>query len=192
MKIMYALAATILSLSIFQANAQTEIPKGFKKGTLVLADNSVLSGYVKDNMRSNASLTYVAEAGGNKKNYNGGDLLSVEIEGAKFICISGDFFKVISEGELNFLQKSSDASGKPTYNGNEAIFSNGTEGKPGDYFLYSKSSKQLKLVSKKNFDEIVPASLASNKAAAEKAKTVNGDPSQLKEAVDTYNKGNTN
>ncbi len=190
MKIINLLTLSIVSLVLTQANAQPEAPKGFKKGTIVLADGSNLPGYVKDNIRSNASVVFIAETGGKKKNYNGSDLNTAQIEGTKFICIKGDFFKVLSEGELSFLQKASDASGKPTYNGNEAIFSSGTEGKLNDYFIYTTSSKQLKLVSKKNVDEVIAASFAGYTAAIDKAKTVNGDLSQLKDAVDIYNNRN--
>jgi hypothetical protein len=190
MKILKFFPVLLLSSIFLQANAQTEIPKGFKKGTIVLADNSSLSGYIKDNIRSNASVTLVNETGGNKKSYNGSDLNSAEIEGVKFLCISGDFFKVISQGELCFLQKASDASGKVSYNGNEAIFSNGTEGKPNDYFIYNGKNKELKLVSKKNFDEVVAKTFAGNTAATDKAKTANGDVAQLKDAVDLYNSRN--
>ena len=179
----------MLFLTIFflRANAQTEAPKGFKKGTIMLADSSSVSGYIKDNIRGNASVTLVNETGDKKKNYDGSEIISAEIEGVKFICIKGDFFKVLSKGELNFLQKSSDASNKPSYNGNETIFSNGTEGKPGDYFIYDNKNKQLSLVSKKNFNTIITASFSDNTAALEKAKAINGDIPQLKEAIDIYN-----
>jgi hypothetical protein len=187
MKILKILPALILSIAFLQLNAQTEVPKGFKKGTIVLADSSSVPGLIKDNIRSNASVIVMSEAGEKKKNYNGSELLSAEIEGIKFLCINGDFFRIISQGELNFLQKSSDASGKPTYNGNEAIFSNGTEGKPDDYFIYDNKSKELKLVSKKNFDEVVAKTFAGYTAAIDRAKTANGDVAQLKDAVDMYN-----
>jgi hypothetical protein len=190
MKIVNLLTLCIVSLVLTQANAQTEAPKGFKKGSLVLADGSSLPGFIKDNIRSNASVSFIAETGGKKKNYDGSDLNGAEIEGTKFICIKGDFFKVLSEGELSFLQKASDASGKPTYNGNEASFSSGTEGKPNDYFIYTTTSKQLKLVSKKNVDEVIAASFAGYTAAIDKAKTANGDLSQLKDAVELYNNRN--
>ena len=74
-----------------------------------------------------------------------------------------------------FLQKSSDASGKPTYNGNEKVFSSGTEGKPDDYFMYDNKGKQLKLVSKKNYTEVTAAAFANDTAALDKAKSINGD-----------------
>jgi hypothetical protein len=177
--------ATLVTLSV---HAQTEPPKGFKKGTIVLIDGSSLTGFVKDNIRSNASVTFITESGTGKKTYSGTDISSTAIEDTKFICISGDFFKVLCEGDLCFLQKSSDASGKPSYNGNEAIFSNGTEGKPNDYFIYNSKDKQLKLVSRKNLDEIAATCFAGHATAIEKAKTNNGDLSQLKEAVEVYNR----
>jgi hypothetical protein len=188
MNILNTLAATALSLVFLQVNAQSEAPKGFQKGTITLADNSSLSGFVKDNIRKDASVSFVQQANDKKKNYAGSELIGAEIDGTKFICINGDFFKVLCQGELCYLQKSSDASGKPSYNGNEAIFSSGTEGKPNDYFIYNGKDKQLKLVSKKNLDEVVAASFAGNAAAIDKAKTVNGDLAQLKEAVEIYNK----
>ena len=78
----------------------------------------------------------------------------------------------------------------PYYSGNEAFVSTGTEGKPDDYFIYTNSTKELKLVSKKNFDEVVAKTFAGNVAAIDKAKTANGDVAQLKEAVDVYNARN--
>lgn len=182
----YTLAAVALCLVVQQADAQTATGN-FKKGTLILADGSSLPGFIKDNMRKNASVVFSPEPDGKKKTYNGSELSSLEIEGIKFICIKGDFFKVFCEGELSFLQKASDASGKPVYNGNEAVFSNGTEGKPNDYFIYNNSSNQLTLVSKKNVEEVAKTSFAGNTAAIDKAKTINGDVARLKEAVELYN-----
>lgn len=190
MKIVNTIAITVLSLVLQESNAQTETPKGFKKGSLVLADGGAQQGFIKDNIRNSASVMFISETGGKKKTYDGSELNTAEIEGIKFICIKGDFFKVLSEGELNFLQKASDASGKPTYNGNEASFSSGTEGKPNDYFIYNSKDQKLKLVSKKNVDEVIAASFAGYTAAIDKAKTVNGDLSQLKAAVEIYNNRN--
>lgn len=190
MKILNTLTATVLSLVFLQADAQTESPKGFKKGTIVLADGSSLTGLVKESIRKNASLVFTTSEGDKKKNYDGSELAAAEIDGTRFICINGDFFKVLCDGDLCFLQKSSDASTKPTYNGNDAIFSSGTEGKLNDYFIYNSKIKQLKLVSKKNLDEVITASFDGCTAAIEKAKTVNSDLSQLKAAVEVYNNRN--
>ncbi|MBC7874209.1 MAG: hypothetical protein H7Y01_09450 [Ferruginibacter sp.] len=187
---MKIVSAIILCMALSSANAQTDIPKGFKKGSVILADNSILPGFIKDNIRSNASVTWTNETGQKKKVYNGAEILSAEIDGAKFICINGDFFSIISDGELSFLQKASDATGKVFYAGTDAIVSNGTEGRPGDYFIYNSQDKNLKLVSKKNFDEVVAASFKGNMAAIDKAKSANGEIAQLKEAVIVYNNRN--
>src|SRR6185369_10573621 len=132
MKIVSAIG--LLGLISLQAVAQQEAPKGYKKGTLVLTDKSVMTGYVKDNIRNSASIIWLNETGDKKKTYDGSALSSAEIEGTKFLCINGDFFRILCEGDLCFLQKESDASGKPSYNGTEAVFMNGTEGSRGDYF----------------------------------------------------------
>jgi hypothetical protein len=190
MKILNAISAAALSLFLLQANAQNEIPKGFKKGAIVHADGNTLSGLIKDNIRNNASVVFIADAGGKKRKYEGSELNAVEIEGTKFICIRGDFFKVLCEGELGFLQKASDASGKPVYNGNVPVFSNGTDGRPDDYFIYHSNSRQLKLLSKKNAEEVVVSTFAGYTAAIDQAKTINGDLSLLKTAVEMYNKRN--
>jgi len=187
MKIINALTVLFFSVVLLKANAQSDVPNGFKKGNIVTADGNLQSGYVKDNMRNNASIAFIPGADQKKKNYAGTDLKSLEIEGAKYICIKGDFFKVLCEGELNFLQKCSDASQKPSYNGTEVIFTNGTEGKPNDYFIYSTTDRQLKLVSRKNVDEVVASSFAGCREAIDKAKNANRDISQLKDAVTAYN-----
>ena len=190
MKIYSIFTAAFFSFFLLNAHAQTAAPKGFKNGTVVLADGKQLSGFIKDNMRSNAAVVFVSETGTDKKTYNGTEIISTTIEGTKFICLSGDFFKVLCEGELCFLQKASDASGKPSYNGNEAVFANGTDGKPNDYFIYNNKDKQLKLISKKNVDQVTASCFAGHTAAIEKAKGANGDLSQIKDAVEMYNSGN--
>ena len=187
MKNVKVVLIVVLSVYFTTTQAQTETHRGFKKGTLTLVDNSTIFGNIKNNIRSSASVAFLSEEGGKKKNYDGTDLISAEIDGTKFICINGDFFKVISNGGLSFLQKASDASNKVTYNGSEAVFSSGTEGKPDDYFIYDSRKKELKKVSKKNFDEVTAVAFAGNTAAIDKAKSVNGDIAQLKEAVDIYN-----
>lgn len=188
MKILRTLPVIALCMVSIQVHAQSDIPKGYKKGTILLADSTSVAGYIKENIKSGASVLFLGEPGGKKRNYTGGDLISTEIDGTTFLCIKGDFFKVICSGDLSFLQKSSDASGKPSYNGTEVIFSSGTEGSPNDYFIYDSRSKQLRLVSRKNFTKVVAATFADYTPAIDKAKTVNDDIAQLKDAVEFYNK----
>jgi hypothetical protein len=185
MKIFKLLPALILSLFVLQATAQTEVPKGFSKGKIVLPDNTIVNGYIKDNIRKDASVIMLTD--GKEKKYNGSDIASAEIDATGYICIKGDFFKEVCSGELSFLQKSSDASSKPTNIGNEVLFISGTEGKPGDYFIYENRKRQLKLVSKKNLNAVVANTFGGYAPAIEKAKAAQADIAQLKTAVESYN-----
>ncbi len=184
MKILKLLPAVALSLLFLQTNAQ-EAPKGFTKGKVTLADNTIVTGFIKDNIRKDASVTLLVN--GKEKKYNGADISGAEIDASTFTCLKGDFFKVVCNGELTFLQKASDASSKPTTVGNEVFFLSGTEGKPGDYFIYENKSQQLKLVSKKNLNDVVTNSFAGYAPAIEKAKAAQNDITQLKAAVESFN-----
>ena len=185
MKILKTLSAIVLSLFFLQVTAQTEAPKGFGKGNIILPDNTIVSGFIKDNIRKDASVVLLVD--GKEKKYDGADIASAQIEATSYNCMKGDFFKVVCHGELTFLQKSSNASSKPTTVGNEVYFLSGTEGKPGDYFIYENKSQQLKLVSKKNLNAVVAGSFGGYTPAIEKAKAAQDDIAQLKDAVETYN-----
>lgn len=187
MKFSAFFTAILFSISFLQLQAQNEIPKGFAKGYIVLADGSAIPGYIKENIRSNASLTIIEETGGKKRNYNGSELRSVYIDSARFLCIKGDFFKVICEGDLYFLQKASNASDKPVYNGTEAVSMNGTEGKINDYFFYDNKSQQLRLLTKRNIPAMIETSFNNCAAAISKAKEAGDDLPRLKQAVTIYN-----
>lgn len=188
MKIVYLVAVVAGNLALLTAGAQTEAPKGFKAASLVLTDSSTVTGFIKDNIKASASVVFQPAEGAKRKTYSGSDLLAVKTSEANFTCIKGDFFKMICEGDLCFLQKSSDASGKPNYNGTEAVFNSGTEGKPGDYFIYDRRTQHLQLLSKKNKDEVTKTSFAGVPAALEKAGAVKDDLAQLRDAVELYNK----
>lgn len=186
MRIFQSIPAIATFLIVSGVHAQTEAPKGYTKGSIVLPDNSSVTGYVKDNMRKSAAVSFISE-NQKKTNYDGADIASVTIGSNNFIAIKGDFFKTICNGKLCFVQKMSDASGKVSYNGSEAVFASGTDGKPGDYFIYETKTKELKLVTKKNIGEVATASFAGCNEAIEKSKTVTDDVLQLKDAVQVYN-----
>jgi hypothetical protein len=186
MKILQSILAVASVSFVSVTQAQNEMPKSYTKGSIILPDSSIVSGYVKDNIRKNAAVAFINE-NQKKANYSGADILSVTIGSENYICIKGDFFKTICNGKLCFLQKMSDASGKPSYNGSEAVFASGTVGVPGDYFIYETKSKELKLVTKKNITNVAVTSFAGCNEAIEKSKTITGDVSQLKDAVVVYN-----
>lgn len=183
MKIQQIFSAFIFSLIFIQLHAQEELPKGYKKGSITLFDKTVQTGYIKENIRSNASIVFLSEDTKKKKNYDGDGLVSITIDSNHFVCIKGDFFRVLCEGSLSLLQKSSDASNKPSYNGSEAIFSNGTEGKPGDYFMYENTSNLLKLILKKNLDMELAQNFSSCPNAIDKTKTAKKVVTPIKEVV---------
>ena len=187
MKIITTAAFGLLCLISLSTSAQTTAPKGFQSGTITLADGSTENGFVKDNLKRQGSLVFINPATGKKKNYDGSLLTGAVIDGNTYTCIHGDFFRVLSNGVLQFLQKSSDVSGKLVYNGTEGSFAGGTTGKPGDYFLYTAADGNLQLVSEKNISEVAQKNFQGSDAALAKANTVTGDVGALKEAVDIYN-----
>lgn len=182
-KLLAAAVAIILLVSV-----QAQAPQGFEMGTLTMADGSALSGYIKDNLKKDASVIFTSNDGDSKKKYNGSTLNVVTINGVEYRCIMGDFFKVICAGKICFLQKSSNASGKVTYNGSEAIFASGTEGKIGAYFTYTNN--QLFHITTKTVDAFINGQLSTCAAAMEKAKSINGDIALLSESVTIYNNEN--
>jgi hypothetical protein len=187
MKALSIVTTVLLTMIFLQVKSQDALPKGYANGSITLADNSELTGLVRDDIRSKAAVILMPATGGKKTTYDGDKLNAVTIDATKYICMKGDFFKVVCDGELSFLQKSSDASSKPVYVGTEAMFINGTEGKPGDYFIFNKSLNQLKLVNNKNVAEITAQTFINCEAAVNKAKETGADIALLKDAVVIYN-----
>jgi hypothetical protein len=190
MKALSIATTFLLTITFLQVKSQDAMPKGFTKGSVTLADNSEVTGFIRDDIRSKAAVVLIPQAGGKKTTYDGDKLNAVTIDGTKYICMKGDFFKVVCDGELSFLQKSSNASSKPVYVGTEAMFINGTEGKPGDYFIFNKSLNQLKLVNNKNVVEVTTQAFINCEAAVNKAKETGADIAMLKDAVNIYNNRN--
>ena len=111
MKTKHLFSTAVLAVSFFISRAQNEIPAGFANGSVILADGEVLEGFVKDNLKRSASVVFIDRKGTNKKTYKANQVNEVTIDAAKYISISGDFFKTLSTGKMNFLQKASHASG---------------------------------------------------------------------------------
>jgi hypothetical protein len=184
-KLIFFTLAIFANLGI--ACAQSKIPDGYKKTSIQLFNGTSLNGYTKDNMKKSASVVFIENETTKKITYDGSQINSIKIEDENFLCVGGDFFKIISDGKLTFVQKQSNAADKVSYNGSEAVFNSGTEGKIGDYFIYSNTNNKLKLINKKSIAAFIETDLAGNIAAIEKAKTIDGDLSKLKEAINIYN-----
>lgn len=190
MKRIFLYAAIVCSAASTPLYAQTDIPKGFSNGSITLPGKPPLMGYLKDNMRGNSSVLFVAAGTEKKMVYGASDLQALQIDSSRFLSIKGDFFKVISHGELCFLQKASNGSNNPVYNGTEAIFIKGTEGQVSDYFFYDPAQQQLILLTRKNKNQIVAGTFIHCTAAMTKAGETGMDLAQLKQAVDIYNRCN--
>jgi hypothetical protein len=188
MKIKQLFFAAVLCLCAAAVNAQTAIPNGYTKATITLANEKTVTGYIKDNIKKSSSVIFIDETGENKKVYEGSSINGLKTNGTTFICVNGDFFKTISTGKLNFVQKQSNSSANASYNGTEATFNSGTEGKIGDYFVYA--DKKLKLLNKKTIDTFINTDLITCAEAVEKAKAINGDIAKLQQAVEIYNNYN--
>jgi hypothetical protein len=139
-----SLLATILLLLCFHSFSQTTIPEGFVPGKIILSDGTEQSGYLKDNMRKKSTVIFYNPNNNKKQNLDANNLSEVYLNDTRFLCLYGDFFKVIQTGENNILIKSSDASGKPFFNGIETVINNGTAGKIDDRFEYNADDRILK------------------------------------------------
>lgn len=179
--------ATLVCFALVQ-NGLAQIPDGFTSGTVTLNTGVVMNGYIKESFKKNATISFLDSAEKNKKILSGQELSKISIGTVNYICYLGDFFKVIVEGEMSFLEKCTDASGKVSYNGSEPILSAGTEGKVGDHFLFEKN--QLTLVSKKTMASLVNEKFKASPDALTKAKTVTNNIVDLADAVSIYNKRN--
>ncbi len=180
--LLFSIACSLLALSI---QAQNKIPDGYEKATIQLFDGTTLTGYVKENIKKAASVSFIDETGSNKKQYEGDLITNLKIGEVNYICVGGDFFKTICTGKINFVQKASNASDKISYNGTEAVSNNGTEGRQGDYFVYA--DKKLTRINKKSVDAFIATNLAACKEAVEKAKTINGDIAKLQQPIEIFN-----
>jgi hypothetical protein len=181
------LLATVVCFTLTQKGL-AQIPNGFTSGTVTLNSGVTMNGYIKESFKKNSAVSFMDSTEKNKKTLSGSELNKVSIGTINYICYLGDFFKVIVEGEMSFLEKCTDASGKISYNGSEPILSAGTEGKIGDHFLFEKN--QLTLISKKTIAAMVDEKFKTSPEALIKAKTVTTNIIDLADAVSVYNKKN--
>jgi hypothetical protein len=131
----HQLALILLMLSFGRVQAQA--PEGTVPGSIKTVNGTIQNGYIKENIRKKGNIAFYENAGTKKKVYDATELESCSIDTVQYKCISGDFFRIICTGKMDFLQKASNASGKLSYNGTEPIISSGTPGKAGDYFIYT-------------------------------------------------------
>jgi hypothetical protein len=189
MKIFPFIMALPLLILFSTVKSQELAPKGFKKGSITLLNGNIITGAFKTDMRKSA-IVLAPENGSKKMTYDADGLLSADIGTENYLCIKGEIFLQLCDGELSFLKKMSDASSKPLYTGTEAIFLIRTEGKPGDYFILNKQSTQLNLLNHKNLTDVAEKNFLQCKAAIDKAKQTGNDLALMKDAVILFNNRN--
>jgi hypothetical protein len=184
MKIRIHQFALILLMLCF-GRVQAQAPEGTVPGSIKTVNGTIQNGYIKENIRKKGNIAFYENAGTKKKVYDATELESCSIDTVQYKCISGDFFRIICTGKMDFLQKASNASGKLSYNGTEPIISSGTPGKAGDYFIYT--GQQLVQVEKNSIPGIVSKQLSNCAAAVEKAKSIGNDIAAFSSVVTIYN-----
>jgi hypothetical protein len=177
-----------LALIHFISHAQKNIPSDFVKARITLLDGQTLTGFAKEKMKKFATIVFIKDSINEKTTYDGNQIKSIQIASDSFICMSGDFFKIITSGKIYFIQKQSNTSDIVRYNCSDAFFSTGTDGKIGSYFALVEN--KLTLINKKTLANFIQTNLIKNQEAVAKAKLINDDISKLKEAIAIYNTNN--
>jgi hypothetical protein len=178
--------AIIAFLALVGLEANSQVPAGFQKTTITLANNQQVEGSIKDGGIAKGTVQFVAATGA-KKSYSAAELNALTVNGETYLALSNDFYKVLVNGKASLLQKQSDNSGKMLFNGSEANIATTTEGKIGEWYLFNTSTGDLHLLGKKNFDTVLGNALTDCPAflADLKAKTFAYD--QLAQAIGKYN-----
>ena len=83
---------TLATALFLVLNIQAQIPEGFVKGSVTLADGSTITGFVKDNIKKSGALIFVDTNGGNKQLYYSNEVNGAVIDGTNYLSVKSDFF----------------------------------------------------------------------------------------------------
>jgi len=181
MKKFASLIVIALYLQVSAVNAQpspTSSTDEFISGQIVLPDNSIVSGSLKENIRKKGEV--IVLNGEKKTKYKAGDISSVNIGNARFLIYNYTFYEVISEGRnITLLRKANEPSGVQ-YNGSDAIVIS-SEGDIDDLFIRKTGDASLQLLTKKNLKEVLGKICSTCVAAIDNSKF---DAESVKKAVE--------
>ncbi len=164
-----------------------QAPAGFETGSVVLANNTKLEGFVKESLASKGSVSF-ATTSGSKKTYSVSDLNGFSYKNDIYIVYSNDFYKTVLKGsKVSLYQKQSNNSGKLLYNGSEAFTATTTAGNIGDFYIQLNNSDDLLLVNTKNFETVILKEFASCNSIIADIKSKQLDFAQLNKVVDRFN-----
>lgn len=121
------------------------------QATIILADQSTVTGEITDNIRKKGELSLVVN--GKKTKYKAGDISEVKTTAGRFISINYTFYEVIYSGKkITLLRKASEPSGVQ-YNGSDAVVIS-SQGDIDDLFV-KNSNGSLQLLTKKNARQVL-------------------------------------
>ena len=174
----------ILFLSPILSYSQND----FKPGCITTTSTGRLNGSIKEVFRSKGGITFLDSAG-NKKFYEPSGLQGFTIDTVNFLSYSNDFYREIVSGpKARLYQKLTDNCAKLLYNGNEAVgFASATEGKIGDYYLFLTGTTELKLVTKRNFEQNLTDLARENKHLLTQMKDGRLGFAQIRQVIELVN-----
>jgi hypothetical protein len=146
--------ALLLQATAYAQPSPTTGPNadGFANGQITLANNSTVSGPIKDNMKKKGEV--ILQADGKKTRYKAGEVTSVQIGNTHYITSNYTFYEVVYKGKtLELLRKASEPQGVQ-YNGADAAIVT-SEGNIDDLFV-KKNGGALTLLTKKNSKDVLP------------------------------------
>ena len=184
------LTAIFLLFGFLASHAQSSngnsIPDGFSTGSIAMADNTILEGYVKNNMKKNGEVIFLS-VDGKKTKYTASQVSTVTLGNDHYVVANNAFYKVVTDGvKIKLLRKASNASGIQ-YNGSEPIIVDAGEGAYDDYFIQTVSTKKLQLVRKKDFQKIFTSVCSDCTTLTDDLKANKIGFAEIEKAVALYN-----
>ena len=174
----------------FHSSSQTprgvSIPGDFSPGTIVMPDNTLQEGHIKNNMKKSGEIVFLS-ADGRKIKYTASQVSGVSVDNTSYITTNNAFYKVVSDGaKIRLLRKASNSSGIQ-YNGSEPVVADVGEGSYNDYFIQTVETKKLQLVRKKDFEKIFTNACADCTTLTEDIRTNKLGFEEIEQAVALYN-----
>lgn len=149
---------TLTTIALFMASllyaqpSPTTIPEGFTTGEVTLADNTVVTGAIKDNIRKKGEVVLLT--GTKKTKYKAGDINGARIGKSHYIAQNYTFYEVLLQGNsVTLLRKANEPSGVQT-NGPDAVIVN-SEGSIDDLFIKKIGETSLQILTKKNVKDVL-------------------------------------
>lgn len=147
-KILLAVVITILANAGY-SQATTEIPDGYKKGSVLFFDSTFISGFIKTNSLKSGKIIFI-NGENRKKTYGTSLIKEVSIGSDKYIIYKNDIFIELVQGlKISLYQKQSSSDGKIEYNGTQPIIVTGSEGDIGDYYISTDAGISMELLNKR-------------------------------------------